>query len=138
MKTLLAVASALPMALLANAAAAGGYGGKWPLTVTHSQRADGDYCLTLNDDGQMGWPHSGEASLTGQKVGGTLPFGTFQVIDREIIITIQQPGGTGQNAGLVFAAPAHGGPIGTGFYDQVYGGEEFDSGVAAFGTRGGC
>jgi hypothetical protein len=139
MNALLAVAAALPMALLADVAAAASYSGNWPLTVTHSQRADGsDYCLTLSDDGLLGWPHSGGASLTGAKVGGNLPYGTFQVIDHQIVVTIEQPGGTGQNAGLVYAADARNGVLGKGFYNQVYGGTEFDSGVVVFGTKGGC
>jgi hypothetical protein len=116
-------------------APAHGYSGNWPLTVAHSQRSNGAYCLTLTDDGSLGWPHSGEASVTG--VGGKLPYGTFQVIDHLLIVTIQQPGGS-QNAGLVFIGTVDSGAIGKGTYDQVYGGEEFDSGTLTFGANGGC
>jgi hypothetical protein len=138
MKLLLAIATAAPMALLAPAAIAGVYGGRWPLTVTHSQKADGLYCLTLHDDGVLGWPHSGEASLTGQAIGGRLPSGTFAVIDHDIVVTIEQPGGSGQNAALMFVAPARNGEVGTGIYEQVYGGGAFDTGEVAFGAKGGC
>jgi hypothetical protein len=54
------------------------------------------------------------------------------------VATFQQQGGEGQNAGLVFTAPAKSGDVGKGVYEQVYGGEESDSGVAAFGTKGSC
>jgi len=39
---------------------------------------------------------------------------------------------------LVFVAPVVNGNIGKGTYDQVYGGEEFDSGVLMVGVKGGC
>jgi len=135
MKPLLALA--LPVMLSANAAAAAGYSGNWLVTVSHATRSDGTYCLTLTDDGSFGWPHSGLASLTSQ-AGGNLPYGTFQVINHTLVATFQQQGGEGQNAGLVFTAPAKSGDVGKGVYEQVYGGEESDSGVAAFGTKGSC
>jgi hypothetical protein len=119
----------------ASAAMARGFSGNWPLTVTQSQHSNGSYCLTLNDSGSIGFPHSGSASLTGP--GGKLPYGTFQLIDHILVVTIQQPGGS-QNAGLVFIAPVGAGGIGKGAYDQVYGGEAFDSGALVFGTKGGC
>jgi hypothetical protein len=135
------IAAALPIvafALTPNAAMAQSYSGNYPLTVTQSHRANGTYCLTLTDDGSLGFPHSGEASLSGEKVGGNLPYGTFQLIGQILVVTIDQPGDSGQNAGLVFTAPARNGNVGKGVYEQVYGGEEFDSGVLAFGIRGGC
>jgi len=134
------IAMALPIvafALTSSAAMAQSYSGNWLLTVTQSQHANGTYCLALNDDGSLRFPHSGEASLTGQKIGGTLPYGTFQVIAHFITVTIEQPGDSGQNAALVFVAPASKGDIGKGVYDQAYGGEAFDSGAVAF-LKGGC
>jgi hypothetical protein len=125
-------------AVLHSVAVAQSYTGNYPLTVTKSQHANGTYCLTLTDDGSLGFPHSGEASLSGEKVGGNLPYGTFQLIGQLLIVTIQQPGDSGQNAGLVFIAPSRSGTIGKGVYEQVYGGEEFDSGVLAYGAKGGC
>ena len=112
------------------------YSGNWPVTVTHSRGANGTGCLTLNDNGGFGWPHSGLASLT---FGGVkFTFGTFQLIDRDLVATIQSQGGSGQNEGLVFAASAANGTIGKGFYEGVYGGEEIDSGILVFGVKGGC
>lgn len=90
----------------------------------------------MKDDGSLRFPHSGFVSLTGP--GGTLPYGTFEVIGRSIVVTVEQQGESGQNAGLVFVAPARHGTLGNGIYDQVYGGEEFDSGNADFGPNGGC
>jgi len=134
-RILMAVA-VVAFALASSAAVAQSFSGNWPATVTHSQYADGKYCLTLTDNGDFGWPHSGEASLVPQS--GT-DFGTFQFINGLLVVTFQQPGGLGQNAALVFTAHAtKKGTIGKGAYEQVYGGEEFDSGVLVFGPKGGC
>jgi hypothetical protein len=135
------VATALAIvafALTPSAAMAQSYSGSWPLTVTRSHHGNGTYCLTVTDNGTLGWPHSGEASLVGQDLGDTTLYGTFQLIDGLFMVTIVQPGDSGQNAGLVFIAHASGGHIGKGVYDQVYGGEEFDSGVLVFGVKNGC
>src|SRR5437016_14429711 len=134
MKLLLPFA-ALSMAVSAGASIAGTYSGNWPVTVTRSQYANGTYCVTLTNDGSIGWPHSGEALLV-SKTTGTL-YGTFQLIAHLLTVTIEDPGESGQNAGLVFVAHAANGNIGKGIYDEVYGGEEFDSGEGAFGTKGG-
>ena len=109
------------------------FSGNWPLTVTHSGGANGTYCLTLTDNGSIGWPHSGQASLAHVGDGGT-----FQVINHDLVVTIQSPGASGQNEGLVFVAHAGNGTIGSGIYEGVYGGEEVDSGVLVFGMKGGC
>jgi hypothetical protein len=135
------MATALPIvvfALMSSAAMAQSYSGNWPLTVTKSHHADGMYCLTLTDNGTMGWPHSGPASVVGQALGNGTLHGTFQLIDRLLMVTIEQPGGSGQDAGLVFIAPASDGDIGEGVYEQVYGGGELDSGVLEFGVKNGC
>jgi len=136
MKMLFSLAAALPMILAGSAAMAGGYSGNWPLTVSHSQNVNGAYCLTLTDDGSRGWPHSGEASLTGPD--GAQPYGTFQLIEGSLVTTIEVQGGEGQNAGLVFAAHASTDTIGKGTFVEVYGGEELNSGSVAFGAKGGC
>jgi hypothetical protein len=138
MKTLLAIAGALTMVVLANSACAQAFNGSWPLTVTHSQHANGTYCLTLTDNGGLGWRHSGGASLSGPRVGGTLPYGDFQLIRHTIMVTIDSPGAqSGVDTTLVFTAPAQSGSIGTGVYEDAYG-ETIDSGVVAFGAKGGC
>ncbi len=130
---------ALPVVLSAGAAMAGGgsYTGNWALTVTHSQHGNGTYCLGLNDDGSFGWTHSGEATLTGQNVGGTLPYGSFQLIGHTLLVTIDQPGCNGLDASLVFVAPSTDGNIAKGIYTQVYA-EAIDAGKVAFGTKGSC
>ena len=137
MRTLLAFVTALPIVVSAGAAmgAGGSYTGNWPITVTHSQNSNGTYCLEVTDDGSFGWPHSGLAML---EINGQTLYGTFQLIGHDFTVTNEDPGGQGQNAGLVFVASAGNGKIGKGAYDEVYGGEEFDSGVATFGTKGGC
>ncbi|HEY1868014.1 MAG TPA: hypothetical protein VGG70_06925 [Candidatus Cybelea sp.] len=116
--------------------AAQSYSGNWPVTVTRSRGANGTGCLTLTDNGSLGWRHSGQASLTFGGVNFT--FGTFQLIDGTLVTTIQSQGGSGQNEGLVYAASASKGNISKGFYEGVYGGEEIDSGVLVFGMKGGC
>lgn len=139
---LITVAVTAAMVVSTNAAMARNYGaaamarsytGNWPLTVSHSRGANGTYCLTLTDNGSLGWRHSGSASLAGVGNGGT-----FQLIDHTLVATIQSAGGTGQNEGLVFVASAGDGNVGSGVYEGVYGGEEIDSGVLVFGVKGGC
>jgi hypothetical protein len=131
--TILAVAVAV--AASESAAMAAGYSGNWPVTVSHSFHSNGTYCLTLSESRSGHFRQSGSASL--MSGSSKLPFGTFEVIDHILVATIQQQGGS-QNAGLVFAATAGNGRIGTGFYEQVYGGEDFDSGTLVFGMKGGC
>lgn len=107
------------------------YTGAWPVTISQSQRSNGTGCLTLTQNGKNG----GSASLV---LGGTsFPFGTFQIFNHTIVTTIQVQG-YGQNAGFVFIGAPHGGRIGPGVFDDVYGGEAFDEGALAFGMRGGC
>ncbi len=134
MRILPALAAAL-LALSAGAAMAGTYSGNWPITVSRSQHTNGTYCVAITDDGSLGWPHSGSATLT---IDGNQLFGTFQLIGQILTITNEAPGGSGQNAGLVFMAHAAKGTITNGVYDNVYGGEEVDSGVVVFGKKGGC
>jgi hypothetical protein len=132
----LAIAATFGMIVSAGTAAmARGFSGDWPITVSHSQRSNGSYCAMLTDDGSGGWPHSGSAFLV--NASGRL-FGTFQVIDKTIMLTFEVQGGEGGNAGLVFIAPTGKDAIGKGVYEEVYGGEESDSGVAMFGAKGGC
>ncbi|MGA8533419.1 MAG: hypothetical protein WB615_04870 [Candidatus Tumulicola sp.] len=108
-----------------------GYSGSWPVTVTRSQHSNGTYCLTLAENGRNG----GSASLvTGSQ---KYTYGTFQVFNHTLVATIEAQG-YGQNAGLVFIGSANRGSIGTGVYDEVYGGEAFDEGALAFGMKGGC
>jgi hypothetical protein len=132
MKMFRTIAAVLPLIMQASGAMAASFSGNWKVTVSQSQHLDGTYCLTLVDNGGVGWPHSGEASIAGQ------PYGTFQVIDGTLMATIQEPGDTGQSAGLVFIGRTSGTHIGKGTTLQVYGGEEFNSGVASFGKKGSC
>jgi hypothetical protein len=122
-----------------TARAAGSYIGNWPLTVTHSQFGDGTYCLTLSSSGAVGWPQRGAASLKSSP-DGTQQYGSFEVIDGILVVTVvEYNGGGGQNNSLAFIAPASDGNIlGMGVYDLIAGGETFDSGQLAFGTKGGC
>jgi len=133
--TLVGLAAMLAVVTPANAAMSQGYSGSWPVTVSRSQHSNGTYCLTLTDGGSEGFRHSGFATLViGSK---KYTFGTFQVINRTLIATIEAQC-YGQNAGLVFVASASHGNIGKGVFEDVYGGEDFDSGALAFGVRNGC
>jgi hypothetical protein len=129
------MAMALPVlafALTPSAAMAQSYSGNWPLIVTHSQHSNGEYCVTLTDDGGQGWPHSGSADI------GSQIFGTFQLIDGLLTMTISKEWGNGMNIGLVFVAPAAKGQMHRGIYDDVLDGSVYDSGVLAVGKKGGC
>jgi hypothetical protein len=124
--------AAVPLIFTAGAAMAGSYTGNWPLMVTDAPNGDGKTCLTLTDNGSEGWPHSGQASIPGQ------PYGTFQVIGHTLVVAIEEQGGTGQNAGLVFTATAGKDKFGKGITVVIYGGESINSGEVAFGAKGGC
>lgn len=130
------VLAIMAFALTPRAAVAQSYSGNHPLTVTQSQRGgNARYCLTLTDNGSLGRPHSGPASLVGVGTGSTI-FGTFQVIGELLTVTIQQSSDSGQNAGLVFVAPAGDGRVGTGVFDLVFGGKGLNSGLLLVGTKG--
>jgi len=129
----------MAVALSPSAAVAQSYSGNWPVNVTLPPQFAHTACLTLVDNGTLGAPHSGPASLSGPLVGGTLPYGTFQLINHLLVATIESSGGeSGQNAGLVFIAPASDGEIGKGVFEEVYGGEDFLSGALTLGRNGGC
>jgi hypothetical protein len=131
------VAAALPImafALTPGTARAQSYTGDWPATVSHSRGSNGTYCLSLTDNGSVGWPHSGQVTMV---EGRSTLYGTFQVIGGLITVTVESPGDYA-DAGLVFVAQASNGTIGKGVYDDVYSGEEIDSGALAFGAKNGC
>jgi hypothetical protein len=127
---LAAVAIAFPSAAMAQ-----GFSGNWPGTVSGSQRSNGSYCLTLKDDGSLGYRHSGAASLV---VGNQkFPYGTFQIINHVLVATIEVQG-YGQNAAFLFITPVNHGSLKNGVYEDAYGGEDFDSGALSFGAKNGC
>lgn len=107
------------------------YGGSFSVTVSRSQHSNGTGCLTLTQNSSSG----GFATLVfgSQK----FPYGTFQIFNQTLVATIEAQG-YGQNAGLVFIGSARRGSIGPGVFDDVYGGEAFDEGALAFGTKGSC
>jgi hypothetical protein len=57
------------LALMSSAAMAQSYTGKWPATVTKSQRNNGKNCITLTDDRSYGFRHSGEAPASNGEIG---------------------------------------------------------------------
>src|SRR5690242_9272375 len=103
----LTIVAMFAMVLPAGTALAQGYSGNWPITITRSQHSNGTYCLTLTDGGSLGWPHSGQAVLTTKS---NKYYGTFQVINHDLVATIEEPG-YGQNAGAVFEGRASHGSI---------------------------
>ena len=120
-------------ALMTSSALAQSYTGDWPATVTHSQRSNGAYCISLTDDGSYGAPHSGEASL----VGTNNPYpGYFTVVDELITVTFTYPSGEGDCCDFqVFTARASNGQIGKGVYNYF---GLTDIGLLAFGKKDGC
>jgi hypothetical protein len=129
------IAAGLAMIISAAAPMTQTLSGNYPLTVTHSQFGNGTYCLTLTQFNGRGQPPGGSASLV---FGSTkLPYGSFEIINHLLVVTIQKQDGS-QNAGLLFTVPVRGGDIGKGFYENVAGGDAFDMGDLVFGAKGGC
>jgi hypothetical protein len=113
-------AAALAMAVFAlapNRAAAQSYSGNFPITwdVTYPQQFANTYtyCLKLTDNGSVGFPHSGPATLT--SAGNPNVTGVFQVINGELVATFQEGSETGEIDTQIFVAPASKGAIGNGF-----------------------
>jgi hypothetical protein len=106
------------------------YSGAYPVTVTHSQRSNGTYCLTLTGNAS-----GGSASLVfgSQKYS----YGSFLVINDTLAATIQEPL-YGQNGALMFIASADHGHISQGIFENIEGGSNFDAGALAFGKKNGC
>jgi hypothetical protein len=127
MKTLLAAAAILSLAVTAASAHDGSYSGRWPLTVTDGQFLNGDYCLTVTDDGG-----SGTATIPEYQ------FGVFEVINgiftADIVVPLQ-----GQNGVLVFSTEGKNGKLGKeGSAVQLEGGEPLYAGAMTVGKRNGC
>jgi hypothetical protein len=145
MKTPIALAAALSMAIPAGAATAGSvsYTGNWQVKLTHDvypnntgyngHGPNSTHCIALTDDGSIGWPHSGFAELDGQYEG------QFSVIDRTILIYLDITGSGEEPASLTFSTTASDGNIGNkGAYDEIQGGYSYDAADATFGTKGSC
>jgi hypothetical protein len=101
----------------------------WPVTVSHSQFSNGAGYLTLTGN------RTGSASLV---FGGeTYNYGSFVVLNGILMAIIVKPAGS-QNGSLTFTASASLGRVGSGIFENIEGGENFDVGSLAFGTKGGC
>jgi hypothetical protein len=134
MRILSLIAAVLSASVATGTAQAGNgsYTGRWPLTITGSQFMNGDYCLTVTDNGGDKGEHSGTATIPQYQ------FGVFEVINgiftADIVVPLQ-----GQNGVLVFSANGHDGKIEKeGSAVQIEGGEPFDSGAMVVGKRNGC
>jgi len=147
MKTLTTLAAALLMAVSAGTAMAGGdsYTGNWRVHLTHdvyvtTQGYNGHgpnttHCLTLTDDGSIGWPHSGYAVLDNNPNTS----GQFSVIGPTILIYITAQGSNESIASYVFSSTASNGKIGEhGDFDYIEGGYSYDADKATFGANGSC
>ena len=129
---LMALAIAV-LALMSSAAMAQSYTGKWPATVTKSQRDNGKNCITLTDDGSYGFRHSGGAVLNGQNNGYP---GYFTVVHGLMTVTFTFPSGAGDCCDFaVFTAPASDGHIDKGVFNYF---GLTDIGVVNFGKKNGC
>jgi len=118
---------------LTSAAMAQSYTGDWQATVSHSQRSNGTYCISLTDDGSQGFPHSGEAKLI--PANGSSP-GYFAVVNGLITVTFSYPSGEGDCCSYqVFTARASNGQIGSGAFNYF---GITDIGLLTFGKNGSC
>jgi hypothetical protein len=140
-------AAAMSLALAAGSAMAGSgsYSGNWQVKLTHDvyvnntgyngHGANRTYCITLTDDGTVGWPHSGYAVLDNNPNNN----GQFSVIGDTILIYLDTTGSGEEPASLVFTAAAKDGNIAKkGAYDEIQGGTSYDADDATFGTNGSC
>jgi hypothetical protein len=120
-------------AFLTSAAMAQSYTGDFPATVTHSQRSNGTYCISLTDDGSYGARHSGEAKL----IPNNSPYPNyFTVVDGIITVAITYVSGAGDCCAYeVFTARANVGQIGNGVFNYF---GITDIGLLSFGKKGGC
>jgi hypothetical protein len=128
-----AISIAIALFTFTDAAMAQSYTGDWPATVSHSQRDDGAYCISLNDDGTYGAKHSGEAKL----IPGSNQYpGYFSVVDGIITVTFTYPSGPGDCCSYqVFTARASDGEIGSGVFNYF---GNTDIGLVTFGKKNGC
>ncbi len=132
----IATLTALGVAASASAAMASGFSGKHPLTATQSKGSNGNFCLTLTDDGSRGFPHSGPASINAGINGQPLN-GQFQFINHVIIVNITDPAIQFNGDSVYFTRPSNG-TLGEGVFAIVRDGDEVDSGEIVFGPKGGC
>ena len=141
--TLMATALAiLAFALTSSAVEAQSFTGNYPVSETEVLAGFGStirggnqrFCLMLTDNGSEGRPHSGPAALASFNSG--LLTGTFQVIGKTILVTFEVGSETGEVEGLVLAAPASNGTIGTGVMGLA--GGVPSSGLATVGAKNGC
>jgi len=126
----------LVFALAPTTVMAQSYSGNYQITwdVTYPSFAVGvhTFCLTLTDDGSIGFPHSGEAILNGD---GDNDQGVFQVINNELVATFLIGTANGELDTLIFAATASKGTIGKGFGDGSF---DTITGALTFGKKGSC
>lgn len=118
---------------LTSAAMAQSFTGDWPATVTHSERSNGTYCLSLTDNGSFGAPHSGPATLLSDN--GPVS-GSFTVVNGIMTVSFSYPSGEGDCCSFqVFTAKANNGAIGNGVYNYF---GITDLGLLTFGKKNGC
>jgi len=120
-------------ALMSSAAMAQSYTGDYQATVTHSQRDNGTFCISLTDDGSYGPPHSGGAKL----IPNNSPYpGYFSVVNGIITVVITYESGAGECCDYqTFTAKASNGQIGNGVFNYM---GITDIGVLTFGQKGSC
>jgi hypothetical protein len=144
---IIAIAAALFTAASGSAALADSvsYTGNWQVTLTNDvfpttkgytgHRPDSTHCISLTDDGSVGWPHSGYAIMDHSYNSS----GQFAVIGHTILIYVYALGSGQEPASLVFSGRAKAGEIDTrAAFDNLQGGESFDAADATFGAKGSC
>lgn len=107
-------------------AAARNYSGSYAIQISETQHGDYSGCLTLTASGLA------SAVIGSQKY----TYGTYSILNGILVATIEAQG-YGQNAGLVFITDATR-VLRKGYFDEVYGGEAFETGKLTFGAKGSC
>lgn len=145
MKMLAAIAFFSAMSASTAIADGDSYTGNFAVKLTHDvfptnqgyngHGPDSTHCLSLTDDGSIGWPHSGFAVLDNDINSS----GQFAVIGHTIVIYVFTLGSGQEPASLLFTANARNGEIGKkGAFDNIQGGASFDAADATFGEKGSC
>lgn len=124
---------ALPLAAFSGAAFAGAYSGNYMLTVTKSVPAafeGATRCITLTDDGSLGWKHSGPATIAN---GSHMNMGQFEQVGHVLFATFLE-----KHSSLVLSATVMDRMVTTASFVAIENGTYKVDGIFKVGSKGSC